>query len=132
MKLSLTLMAGIGALAAVPPLFFIHWIMRKKNADYDLSHLIDGTVVELDFFGHRGKAYPIVEYSSGGKIVRFNNHAHVPGAQIGDTVPIEIGADQKARVFSNINAKMQQIAGSYTVLCLIIGIGALGWHFLKL
>ena len=133
MKTSLTLIAGIAALAAVPPLFFINWIMRKQNKEYDRSHLIDGIVIELDFETRGdGKAYPIVEYISGGKTVQFNNYARVPGAVVGDTVQIEVGADQKARVFTDINAKLVTMSLSYMVLAAIVGVGALTWHFLKL
>ncbi len=132
MQASLTLIVGIGALAAVPPLFFINSLLRKRNKDFDRSQLIDGTVVELEFFGHRGKANAIVEYSSGGQTIRFNNHAHVPGAQIGDTVKLDVGSGQKVRVFTDINAKMVTVTASYMVLFGLIGIGALGWHYLNL
>ena len=132
MKISIALMVGIGALAAVPPLFFINRLMGKKNGDYDRSHLIEGSVVDLDFKTRNdGKAYPIIEYKTDGKTVQFNNYACVHGAVVGDTVQVEIGADQKARVFTNVNAKIQQVTASYMVLSLIIGIGALGWHFFK-
>ncbi len=133
MKASLTLLIGIGALAAVPPLLFINSLLRKRNKDFDRSHLIDGTVVELDFKTRNdGKAYPIVEYTMGGKTERFNNYACVRGTVVGDTVQIEIGADQKARIFTDVNTKMVTMTASYMVLFGLIGVGALGWHYLKL
>ena len=133
MKASLTLIVGIGALAAVPPLFFINSLLRKRNKDYDRSHLIEGTVVELDFKTRNdGKAYPIVEYTLRGNTERFNNDACVRGTVVGDTVQIEIGADQKARIFTDINTKMVTVTGTYMVLFGLIGVSALGWHYLKL
>ncbi len=132
MQASLPLIIGIGALAAVPPLIFINALLRKREKDFDRSHLIDGTVIDLEFFGHRGKANAIVEYSSQGKTIRFNNHAHVPGAQVGDTVQLDVGSGQKVRVFTDINAKMVTVTATYMVLFALIGIGALGWHYLNL
>jgi len=133
MTASLPLIIGIGALAAVPPLLFINTLLRKRNKGFDRSHLIDGTVVDLDFKTRNdGKAYPIVEYTMRGKTERFNNYASLHGAMVGDNVQIEISADQKARIFTDINAKMVTVTTSYMVLALIVGIGAFGWHYLKL
>ena len=133
MKASLTLIIGFGALAAVPPLFFINALLRKRNKDFDRSHLIEGTIIELDFKTRGdGKAYPIVEYTMRGKTEQFNNYACVRGTVVGDTVQIEIGADQKARVFTDINTKMVTITATYMILAAVVGIGALGWHYLNL
>lgn len=126
---TISLVIGILAVSACPVFFFFRQKLLQVNANFDRSHLLPGTVINVESTMRGTGVFPTVEYMVGNKKSRFRDNMAICGLEIGDDVLVDGGPGITARVYRNNHLKVQNMFATWAVLSGLIGTGSLCYHF---